>query len=599
MAEKSVFEQIKKQNGETFAKVIRAYDNGIFDVSGLVEIVKYAGREAEPIIPYLESLKRIEIETGGIYKDPIELLDEAGYDAWYADTLEKQNAISKYFAPEEELCTFNDDSRFKRFYIINAVRRDADQLKRSDFYGQERREDAYATSVLSIQILKTGGFISIKNRYNHTVANPDNTFHSNPDKIIKGLSDSLYRYFRVNFSSQRADLPDPFIVAAGKLIRYNFEAEGIYFGDGFYVEDKTIEHINKDKEILMGPFLLDLKYGTVQNIGYCSDCFPSVFMKEIRQKIIQVTKDETGHHIFIRHLGDKNRKTKIATIRNGRLVALNLPTTKYIPNDFLANGNDLEEFRAPHLEGIEDNFMFGNKCLRVFKAPVLKSVGEYFLPNNQGIKALYLPTLQEAGKCFLTGNENLRILHAPMLRTVGHTFCRKCRIRRLNLPALRISGSGFMEGNEVLSDVKCPSLSYVGDGFLTDNRRLRKLFLPQLRDVGTFFMRNNRSLEELDLPSLEQVGESFLEKNERLHRANLPALQFIDNYFLHCNRGLDTLNLPSLKNKAAHCLVNNPAVEKNIYNPKRQSVAEKIKKIVSRGYVCGIFLKRNLTNRGR
>ena len=59
MAEKSVFEQIKKQNGETFAKVIRAYDNGIFDVSGLAEIVKYAGREAEPIIPYLESLKRI------------------------------------------------------------------------------------------------------------------------------------------------------------------------------------------------------------------------------------------------------------------------------------------------------------------------------------------------------------------------------------------------------------------------------------------------------------------------------------------------------------------------------------------------------------
>ena len=57
MAEKSVFERIKKQNGERFAKAIRSYDNGIFDIPGIVDIVKYAGREAEPIMNYLESLK--------------------------------------------------------------------------------------------------------------------------------------------------------------------------------------------------------------------------------------------------------------------------------------------------------------------------------------------------------------------------------------------------------------------------------------------------------------------------------------------------------------------------------------------------------------
>ena len=62
MAEKSVFEQIKKQNGEAFAKAIRAYDSGIFVVSGIVDVVKYAGREAEPIIPYLESLKDVPDE---------------------------------------------------------------------------------------------------------------------------------------------------------------------------------------------------------------------------------------------------------------------------------------------------------------------------------------------------------------------------------------------------------------------------------------------------------------------------------------------------------------------------------------------------------
>ena len=80
---KSIFEQIKKQNGERFAKAIRGYDNGIFDIPGIVDIVKYAGREAEPIMDYLESLKQIHIEETGVYQDPLTLLDVAGYDAYY------------------------------------------------------------------------------------------------------------------------------------------------------------------------------------------------------------------------------------------------------------------------------------------------------------------------------------------------------------------------------------------------------------------------------------------------------------------------------------------------------------------------------------
>ena len=51
-----MFKKIKKQNGERFAKAIRAYDNGIFDIENLDKIVKYAGREAEPIMDYLISL---------------------------------------------------------------------------------------------------------------------------------------------------------------------------------------------------------------------------------------------------------------------------------------------------------------------------------------------------------------------------------------------------------------------------------------------------------------------------------------------------------------------------------------------------------------
>ena len=61
MIQKTIFDKIKKQNGEAFAKAIRSYDNGIFDVPNIVNIVRYAGREAAPIMNYLVSLKNVQI----------------------------------------------------------------------------------------------------------------------------------------------------------------------------------------------------------------------------------------------------------------------------------------------------------------------------------------------------------------------------------------------------------------------------------------------------------------------------------------------------------------------------------------------------------
>ena len=225
MAEKSVFDQIKKQNGEKFAKAIRAYDNGIFDVPDIVDIVRYAGRDAEPIMQYLVSLKDIKIEENETGKDPIELLSEAGYDAYYVTTLDEQNRISEYFEPDEMLCTFRDPTRFQRYHIINAVKKNVSEIKREDFRGKEQREDEYGTSVISIQILTSGGFISIKNRYNHTVSNPDNTFGSDPDRIIRGLSGSLKKYFNVDFSSSEIRLPNGYVKVNGQILRKYFSTE--------------------------------------------------------------------------------------------------------------------------------------------------------------------------------------------------------------------------------------------------------------------------------------------------------------------------------------------------------------------------------------
>ena len=124
----SAFDVIKKQNGETFAKAIRAYDNGIFDIPNIVKIVRYAGRASEPIMNFLVSLKDINIIQQGNYVPFEELLDKAGYNAYWADTLEKQNAIEKYFENDEKLCTFADNERYQKYYIVNLVNRTTENL---------------------------------------------------------------------------------------------------------------------------------------------------------------------------------------------------------------------------------------------------------------------------------------------------------------------------------------------------------------------------------------------------------------------------------------------------------------------------------------
>ena len=48
----TVFDRIKNQNGEKFAKEIRDYHGGILEIPNIVKIVKYAGTEAQPIMEY-------------------------------------------------------------------------------------------------------------------------------------------------------------------------------------------------------------------------------------------------------------------------------------------------------------------------------------------------------------------------------------------------------------------------------------------------------------------------------------------------------------------------------------------------------------------
>lgn len=275
------FAKIKKQNGEAFAKVIRDFHNGIFEVPNIVEILKHAGFEAsdaEKNLKYLVSLLSEEKKEEHVVRDPIELLSEAGYDAYVADTLEKQNAIKHHFKSNEELCTFRDHSRYQNYYIINCVKKNVDEIRRENFSNPER-EDDYGTSVISIQVAKTGGFISIKNRYNHSVPNCDNTFRSDPDNIIPGLSAAIQKYFNVSFNGKGSSIADGFTLIGDRIFKINHEIAGINIGEIAYIKNGQLIEMGPH-EYLFDYIIFDAQTKTFRLVSdEISDCAAEVLNK--------------------------------------------------------------------------------------------------------------------------------------------------------------------------------------------------------------------------------------------------------------------------------------------------------------------------------
>ncbi|MBE6458116.1 MAG: hypothetical protein E7011_04925 [Alphaproteobacteria bacterium] len=349
---KSMYDIIKNQNGERFAKAIRNYDNGIFDIPNLDYIVRYAGRDAEPIMRYLISLKGVRIQEHAVHMDPIALLKRAGYDAYVADTLSKQNAIRQYYAPGEELCTFYDNTRFERYHIINAVRHDVDKIRRSDFPSPSR-EDEYGTSVLSIQVLKSGGFISIKNRYNHTVSNPDNTYNSNPDNIIPGLSDAIKHHFNVDFSAMHTTLPENYILVDGRIFSYICELNNTYIGSDFYITDGVPTPLNPGHQLMLGGgLMLDMREKSVKNVtgGMSSGDF---ITNAISGKSVQLIREPSGGKSVIAN-GEK-----LFTVRDGLMSSLNIANADSIKLEFM-NFTDFVDFgHVKHLDLVYCNFNNG------------------------------------------------------------------------------------------------------------------------------------------------------------------------------------------------------------------------------------------------
>lgn len=505
-----MFKVIKKQNGESFAKVLRTAV--LLDTPNLKHILEYAGKnpaDARNLVPVLSEIRaksQAPIQKIQETRDPIKLLDEAGYDAFYVNNLHQQNSIEKYFESGERLCTFNDPSRYKDYYIIHAVKKNVDNIKRGN---PPKREDDYGTSVISIQIAKTGGFISIKNRYNHTVDNPDATFNNNPDNIIPGLTESLKHKFGVDFMTQSAEMPDNFRMVNNQLVRFNYEIDNVYYDEKYYFSGSEITKLNPDYEVMIDNVILDIRNGTIRTVNDGTKNLANILNNEISGTGVKVEKDKSTGETII-YITDENKNSQeLVRTKNGCITSLHLYKTQEIGDGFMRLTNvALKELYAPNLKKI------GSQC--------------FFTAKN--LENLYIPQLEEMGNDCLWHAEKLSEFNAPKLKKMGsQCFNHTEKIKKIYVPELREMKYGCFPRNEELSEFNAPKLTKMESCCVMYNEKLTKIYIPELTIVGPECFINVRHVRELVAPKLKGIGvHSFYTTAPILRRVYMPELETME-----------------------------------------------------------------------
>ena len=163
-------------------------------------------------------------------RTPFEILKEKGYTLYECHTESDIQKFKKYFNKREELCTFRDN-RLEKCYVFFAIKDNALELNRNDFINPQR-QDEYGTSVISIQFTKDDSqTLSIKNRYNHSVTNPDSTFSNNLDNIAIGLTSAFYNTYglKQNIISNNFEIDNYVYANDEKYYKYNYEINNVYY----------------------------------------------------------------------------------------------------------------------------------------------------------------------------------------------------------------------------------------------------------------------------------------------------------------------------------------------------------------------------------
>ena len=526
----------------------------------------------------------------------VELMDQAGYILYpECTTYEQINQFKHYYAPYEELCTFSQP-RLSSARVWFAVKKDVDEIVRNDpRFNIPHRQDKYGTSVISIQFARSDNSLSIKNRYNHAVKQPDATFSNNLDNIIPGLTKAFCIDYGIVQPQTLSSFTLPGFTYAKDNRYYHFNCcNGLqYFCDNnIIIENGVPNQYNSDNVIFADNYIIDFKEKRIstfmeyKNGWKENDSFIKTFnagIKNIRVAYVKEVcpkKDEENNN---KNKITKDKKVLYFTMQDGNEITLTLSTnneiTGYsnpkiteIDDNFLSSNKKISNISIPNVKKIGDYFLERNSCLKEFDAPLLKEVGDGFIQGNTDIKSFNAPLLEEVGDEFLYSNRSLRTINLPNIEYIGANFLSDNNlIESFTANNLLEIGQQFMSSNCVISELNLPEVVKIYGGFLYNNERLEKISLPSVISVGSSFISGNEQITEVYMPNLKRVGDGFLSKNFLLESLELPRLTKTGERFLYHNRCLNKISVPNLLEVGKQFLCGNKGL-KSFYAPQIQEV---------------------------
>ena len=533
-------------------KLSRLLEENIAPTKSLIKDIKdnHLEDDFKSFIYELSNLKEPKKTTK---KTPYELLRSVGYTLYECKTEEDIQKFKRYYADREKLCTFKG-GRLNFCHVFFAVKDNADRLNRSNFNNPER-QDKYGTSVISIQFSKgKTNTLSIKNRYNHSVNNPDATYSNNLENIVEGLTDSFEREYNLNitqnykyYSCFLTDYLNYVKASDGKFYRYNME-----IGDNYYCENNIIiSHGNvidkyfkeKERYILMDYFIFDLKEKCIKLYDpFLKDSFCNTINIGIDKIIVNKTKD--GKELLVK-------------VSNGFDIKIVLDRT-----------NNIIEYENTNITRIDSNFLNCNELLNKLVIPNVRNICDNFLRTNKSITQILLPNVKAIGDNFLARNKIIDSINLDNVEIIGDNFLlENNELNSLNLPSVRSIGLCFMYYNRIIRDINLPMVEVISDDFMMLNNELKDLNLPKVKIIGSFFLSENTELEIVSMPEVKIIGSSFIEKNEKIKELNMNNVKYIGGSFLEKNIDLVYLYMPNLERIGTYFMTNNRCV-KYVYTPK-------------------------------
>lgn len=552
---------IKKKYGEKMMHYCRECFPTILNVPGkLVEIlnthfycvkdslyndIKENHKESEfNDFVYSNAGLKNEYDIRDVSKTPKELLDDAGYDLFECKTVEEVNSFKKYFILGEQLCTFLDPaSRLENKYVFFAVKKNILDIKREDFLIPDR-QDEYGTSVISIQFTRDkNNHLSIKNRYNEVVNNPDSTFDNNLDNIIPGLTMSFYKAYGIReiYDENSEFQMEHYISIGGEYYKYNYKLNDIYYcTNNIIVNNGNVIRYDPEKYIIMDYFIIDLVNKKVDVYdSKLRDSFSEVIGKI---KNIEIVRGEKDKKVYITN--EEDNIFELTLSFDNKLIGIKNNMIDKLPNRFLISGEYLKNMEFSNVREIGNDVLYANTDLEHFNLSKAEVIGNYFLANNIKLTNIDLNKTIMIGDDFLKRNIIVESINFDSLQRVGNSFMFSNKgLSSIVIPNLSYTGKCFFKSNDKVLFASFPSLQETGDFFMNDAKNLRMFEADNLRVSGDMFLMANKELDYISLPNLIKTGKLFLAANQIIMSVNLPNLSYLPKYFLRNAGGLESITL--------------------------------------------------------